>query len=136
LEVSLDIGGVPVRVSDTAGLRRLLDRGSDSNTVEQIGIERAKQAVKEADVRLCVVSIEDLSSVGIDGEVATLLTPDTAILFNKVDKAGPEDLERCRLIFPNHRVWVGSVIKDTGMVTFVEGIANLLKEKCVDCHFI
>ncbi|CEL59612.1 tRNA modification GTPase MnmE OS=Rickettsia bellii (strain OSU 85-389) GN=mnmE PE=3 SV=1 [Rhizoctonia solani AG-1 IB] len=129
LEVSLDIGGVPVRVSDTAGLRRLLDRGSDSNTVEQIGIERAKQAVKEADVRLCVVSIEDLSSVGIDGEVATLLTPDTAILFNKVDKAGPEDLERCRLIFPNHRVWVGSVIKDTGMVTFVEGIANLLKEK-------
>ncbi|KAF8709547.1 tRNA modification GTPase TrmE, partial [Rhizoctonia solani] len=129
LEVSLDIGGIPVRVSDTAGLRHLLDRNDDSNIVEQIGIERAKQAVEEADIRLCVVSLEELSSAGIDGEVSALLTPDAIILFNKLDRAGPEDLERCRLIFPNHRVWIGSVTKDTGMVSFIEGIAGLLKEK-------
>ncbi|GAB1520009.1 mitochondrial splicing system protein [Rhizoctonia solani] len=129
LEVSLDIGGIPVRVSDTAGLRHLLNRNDDSNIVEQIGIERAKQAVEEADIRLCVVSLEELSSAGIDGEVSALLTPDAIILFNKLDRAGPEDLGRCRLIFPNHRVWIGSVTKDTGMVSFIEGIAGLLKEK-------
>ncbi|KAJ1308708.1 hypothetical protein OPQ81_004399 [Rhizoctonia solani] len=129
LEVSLDISGIPVRVSDTAGLRYLLDGDNDSNTVEQIGIERAKRAVEEADVRLCVVSLEGLSSVGIDKQVSTLLTPDTAILFNKLDKAGPEDLERCRLIFQDHRMWIGSVTNDTGMASFVEGIAQLLKEK-------
>ncbi|EUC57827.1 tRNA modification GTPase [Rhizoctonia solani AG-3 Rhs1AP] len=129
LEVSLDIGGIPVRVSDTAGLRYLLDGDDDSNAVEKIGIERAKRAVEEADVRLCVVSFEDLSSDGIGSEVSALLAPDTAILLNKLDKVGPDDLERCHLIFPGHRVWVGSVTNDAGMVSFVEGIAQLLKEK-------
>ncbi|KDN51024.1 hypothetical protein RSAG8_00653, partial [Rhizoctonia solani AG-8 WAC10335] len=124
LEVSLDISGIPVRVSDTAGLRQLLDREDDSNVVEQIGIERAKRTVEEADVRLCVASLEDLSSIGIDSEVSALLTPDTVILLNKLDKVRPEDLERCRLIFPGHRMWVGSVTNDTGMVPFVEGIAQ------------
>ncbi|KAG8689148.1 mitochondrial splicing system protein [Ceratobasidium sp. 423] len=135
LEISLDIGGIPVRVSDTAGLRYLLDRDDDSNAVEQIGIERARMAVEEADIRLCVVSLEDLLAAGIDNEVSALLTPDTIILLNKLDKVGPKDLERCHLIFPDHRVWIGSVINDTGMVSFVEGIAQLLKEKYVACHF-
>ncbi|KAG8716604.1 mitochondrial splicing system protein [Ceratobasidium sp. 394] len=52
LEVSLDIGGIPVRLSDTAGLRDLVDLNGNLDTVEQIGIERAKKAVEEADVRL------------------------------------------------------------------------------------
>ncbi|CUA70139.1 tRNA modification GTPase MnmE [Rickettsia bellii OSU 85-389] [Rhizoctonia solani] len=129
LEVSLDIGGIPVRVSDTAGLRYLLDRDSESDTVEQIGIERAKKAVEEADVRLCVISLEELSSVGINNEVSALLTPDTAILLNKIDKVEPEDLEKSRSIFPNRHVWIGSVTNDVGMTPFVEGIAQLLKEK-------
>jgi len=38
LEISLDIGGLPVLVADTAGLRETADE------VEQIGIERARQA--------------------------------------------------------------------------------------------
>jgi predicted GTPase len=38
LELSLDIGGLPVLVSDTAGLRETADE------VEQIGIERARKA--------------------------------------------------------------------------------------------
>ena len=38
LELSLDIGGLPVLVADTAGLRETADE------VEQIGIERARKA--------------------------------------------------------------------------------------------
>jgi tRNA modification GTPase len=38
LEISLDIGGLPVVVADTAGLRETADE------VEQIGIERARKA--------------------------------------------------------------------------------------------
>jgi len=38
LELSLDIGGLPVLVADTAGLRETTDE------VEQIGVERARKA--------------------------------------------------------------------------------------------
>ncbi|QRW01580.1 tRNA modification GTPase MnmE [Ceratobasidium sp. AG-Ba] len=75
LEVSLDIGGIPVRVSDTAGLRDFQSARNDLDTVERIGIERAKNAVAEADIRLCVVSLENLQSGVLDDEVAGLLTP-------------------------------------------------------------
>jgi tRNA modification GTPase len=41
LELSLDIGGLPIIVADTAGLRNTHD------LVEGIGIERAKKALVE-----------------------------------------------------------------------------------------
>ncbi|KAF8607914.1 P-loop containing nucleoside triphosphate hydrolase protein [Ceratobasidium sp. AG-I] len=128
LEVSLDVGGIPVRVSDTAGLRYLMDTGGDLNTVEQIGIERAKKAVEEADLRLCVVSLENLG-LGIDDEVAGLLSPDTAVFLNKLDKAKPEDMGRARQLFPDQRVWLGSIVDEGGMGAFVQGLAELLKER-------
>jgi tRNA modification GTPase len=46
LDVALDVGGVKVIVSDTAGLRETDD------LVEKIGIERAEQAIKTADLVL------------------------------------------------------------------------------------
>ena len=44
LDVPLSIGGIPVRLTDTAGLRETEDR------VEAIGIKRARQLVERADV--------------------------------------------------------------------------------------
>ncbi|WP_244492249.1 tRNA uridine-5-carboxymethylaminomethyl(34) synthesis GTPase MnmE [Aureimonas sp. AU12] len=46
IEVRLDLGGVPVRLADTAGLRETGD------AVEAIGIERARQAMAAADLVL------------------------------------------------------------------------------------
>lgn len=136
LEVSLDVGGIPVRVSDTAGLRHLLDTSSALDTLEQIGIERAKKAVEEADLRLCVVSLEKLHSSAIDEEVAGLLSPNTAVFLNKLDKARPEDVDRGRQLFTNQRLWAGSVVNDQGMGAFVQGLAELLKERCVFVLFL
>jgi tRNA modification GTPase len=129
LEISLDIGGIPVRVSDTAGLRHLLDIHNDLDTVEQIGIERAKKAVEEADVRLCVVSLENLRSETVEGEVAGLITPNTAVFLNKLDIAKPEDLERGRELFSSQCVWMGSVVNDDRMGSFADGLAVLLKDR-------
>ena len=58
LEVSVDLGGVPVLVSDTAGLREATD------TVESIGIARARSAVESADLRLLVLSLPDVLDEG------------------------------------------------------------------------
>ena len=49
LDERFSIGGVPVRLIDTAGVREALDEA------ERIGVDRAKQAVRTADVVLLVL---------------------------------------------------------------------------------
>jgi tRNA modification GTPase len=49
VEESLNIGGIPVRALDTAGIRETRD------TVERIGVERARTAVTDADVIVAVL---------------------------------------------------------------------------------
>jgi tRNA modification GTPase len=53
LEVVLDLGGLKVRITDTAGLRR------DGGRIENIGMERALNRAAEADL---VLMLEDLSA--------------------------------------------------------------------------
>lgn len=49
IEATLDLGGIPVRLSDTAGIRETTDR------VEAIGVERARAAMEAADLVLALV---------------------------------------------------------------------------------
>ncbi len=49
IEVTLDLAGIPVRLSDTAGMRVTDD------TVEAIGVERARKAMDDADLVLALV---------------------------------------------------------------------------------
>jgi len=70
---TIDIDGLPVHVIDTAGLR-------DSNdTVEKIGIARARKAITEADHVLHIVDVSKATSgLDIDNE-------NTTLVYNKVD---------------------------------------------------
>ncbi|XP_056133560.1 tRNA modification GTPase GTPBP3, mitochondrial isoform X2 [Lampris incognitus] len=56
VETSLDIGGFPVLLSDTAGLRDSLD------LVEREGVRRARERVQQADLTLLVVDSAQLPS--------------------------------------------------------------------------
>ncbi|MBP0616443.1 tRNA uridine-5-carboxymethylaminomethyl(34) synthesis GTPase MnmE [Jiella mangrovi] len=49
IEATLDLGGIPVRLSDTAGIRETADR------VEAIGVERAREVMARADLVLALV---------------------------------------------------------------------------------
>ena len=69
---TIDIDGLPVHIVDTAGLR------DSDDTVEKIGIERARRAIEEADHTLLVCDVEDLVN---QPEVLTEHT----IVFNKID---------------------------------------------------
>ncbi|KAL5527216.1 hypothetical protein ACEPAG_6007 [Sanghuangporus baumii] len=94
VELTLDIGGLPVVVADTAGLRKTED------AVERIGVERAQQRVVESDVSLCVLSIPDI--LGLDDgmplplarvpeEAREMMTRSTYVLLNKSDLCSGED---------------------------------------------
>ncbi len=53
IEVRMDLGGLPVTLLDTAGLRE------SSDAVESIGIERAIQRAQDADIRVFLIGSED-----------------------------------------------------------------------------
>ena len=72
--------GFPVRVTDTAGIRHSAD------AVEQIGIERARDTARDADLTLFVID----RSAGItpeDEEIFASLHGDVVVVLNKCDLA-------------------------------------------------
>jgi YidC/Oxa1 family membrane protein insertase len=52
IEEYVNIRGIPVRIIDTAGIR------DTSDLVEKLGINRAKQAIKDADLIILVLDVE------------------------------------------------------------------------------
>ncbi|WP_138924638.1 tRNA uridine-5-carboxymethylaminomethyl(34) synthesis GTPase MnmE [Sulfitobacter sp. BSw21498] len=71
IEVRMDLGGLPVTLLDTAGLRE----GADE--VEAIGIDRAKHRAQQADLRVFLVEQGE--------ELPVSLIPDDIILRPKAD---------------------------------------------------
>lgn len=78
---TIDVGGLPVTFADTAGLRASRD------TVEGIGIDRARQAAKTADLVLYLVD----ASAGLTDEdreeLARLERSDVLLIYTKTDLA-------------------------------------------------
>ncbi|WRH63061.1 MAG: tRNA uridine-5-carboxymethylaminomethyl(34) synthesis GTPase MnmE [Fuscovulum sp.] len=74
IEVRMDIGGLAVTLLDTAGLRKTAD------PVEQIGIERALERAKSADLRVFLESGEDAPGI--------MPMPDDITLPGKADVTG------------------------------------------------
>ncbi|MBI1244638.1 MAG: tRNA uridine-5-carboxymethylaminomethyl(34) synthesis GTPase MnmE [Alphaproteobacteria bacterium] len=87
IEVHLDLGGWPVTLWDTAGLREGIGDGDPHRALEAEGMRRARRRAAEADLRLVVV---DASAPSIDGELAAL-AQDGIVVFNKCDLARAGD---------------------------------------------
>ncbi|KAK7061373.1 tRNA modification GTPase TrmE [Favolaschia claudopus] len=120
LELSLDLGGIPVIVSDTAGLRMTTD------PVERIGVERARNAIQAADLALCVVSCEDLDDLEFPSSVKPLITDETFVLFNKSDLI--RDSDTVSRLKGTDR-WTTSLKSGEGTTEFLAGFAAALKRK-------
>lgn len=77
VEVRLEIGGFLVWVADTAGLRETND------TIEQIGIARARQAAEGADLRIWLHSADEDFSPGEDFRDGDLVVANKTDIFNQ-----------------------------------------------------
>jgi len=84
IEVHLDLGGFPVTMVDTAGLRE------SGDVIETEGVRRATARAEDADLRLVVVDRDDWPR--IDAEAARLIDGNTILLVNKVDVAYTGDV--------------------------------------------
>jgi len=83
---SIVLGGVPVLLVDTAGIREATDR------IEEIGIERTQQAMADSD--LLVVVIDGTAPVSSDDRaiVANARTVRTVVAVNKCDLVSKPDI--------------------------------------------
>ncbi len=77
VETTLNIGGVPVTIADTAGLRPTMD------SIEEEGVRRARQHALASDIQLLMVSAQDWPKIP-DG-IQELVTSETIFLVNKID---------------------------------------------------
>ena len=81
VEGDFNLSGVPVHLYDTAGIR------DSSDVIEQIGINKAKKAVENADLVLFVVD-----ETGFDNELYSMIKNQKhLVVFNKVDITGKVD---------------------------------------------
>lgn len=112
IEETLNLRGIPVRLIDTAGIRRAHD------PVERIGIERSLKKIEEADVVLFVVD----ASQPIGEEDLKLYERikdrDLIVVFNKTDLGDVVPLE----IFEGHSIIKVSALKGYGLKNLEEKI--------------
>jgi tRNA modification GTPase len=80
IEVSLDLGGYPVTILDTAGIR------DSEDPVEQEGMRRARERASQADLTLWVVDATDPNSAPPPAEPRER-SPEVWVLLNKCDIA-------------------------------------------------
>lgn len=116
IEEMLNVKGVPVKLSDAAGIRKT------SDIVESIGIEKAKKIIEEADV---VIMVFDASSPVDceDKEIMEVLTGKRVIyVLNKTDLGNVLSSE-----FENMTPVLTTSMKDnTGVSKLEDAIASLV----------
>lgn len=78
IEVHLDLGGYPVILADTAGLRET------DNNIEAEGIRRAQTAARDADLK---IALFDGTLAEQDADTMKLVDENTLVVFTKADIA-------------------------------------------------
>ncbi|NKD86057.1 tRNA uridine-5-carboxymethylaminomethyl(34) synthesis GTPase MnmE [Haematospirillum jordaniae] len=81
IEIHLDLGGFPVTIADTAGLR------SSNEDIEAEGIRRARVRASTADLKIAVFDLTEWPE--LDEETLSLVDSSTLIVLNKSDVATP-----------------------------------------------
>ncbi len=128
IEAHLDLGGYPVTLVDTAGLR---DAGAGLPTdtgghgaVEAEGIRRAEARARAADVRLVVVEAGRWPA--LEPALADLIDERTLIVISKTDLVSGAWPER----HLGRPVWPVSVISGAGMAALVAALVSEARERC------
>ncbi|OAG27612.1 tRNA uridine-5-carboxymethylaminomethyl(34) synthesis GTPase MnmE [Thermodesulfatator autotrophicus] len=120
IEEFATIKGLPVRLIDTAGLRKTED------IVEEIGVKKAKEKIATADVILFMLdgsqepTEEDLK---LYQEIKAL---PHLVVINKIDIASDENLSRYRETFPHEKLIFISARTGEGLEALAEAIFELV----------
>jgi tRNA modification GTPase len=118
IEVHMDLGGYPVLIADTAGLR------DSVGEVEREGVRRARQRAGDADLKLAVFDAPSWPDV--DSETAGLVDTDTVVAINKADLATPKP----PLEMGGRPAYAISVLTGQGVDALVTALGEGVAERC------
>ncbi len=120
IEVRLDLGGVPVIVSDTAGIRET------SGSVEREGIRRTIATAREADLVIWLTEADEPQIAPPDELRA--LAERTLLVLNKVDLIEPRPAKAADVLLPDDILAI-SAKSGAGMAELVGRLAGIAAER-------
>lgn len=119
IEEYVNVRGVPLKLIDTAGIRETDDK------VEQIGVERSRKAIDQADLVMLVLnSSEPLTS---EDEALIKVTDGKKriVILNKTDLPQQLDQQRLQELVPVDEISTTSILKSEGVDELEQKIADL-----------
>lgn len=121
IEEFITIQGIPVKIIDTAGIR------DTDNTIEKIGIDKSKEAIKTADLVIAIIDSSRELEVE-DKEILEIVKDKKGIvLLNKIDKKKFLDEKNIKDIIGEYPVISISALNRTGINILYNKIAELYK---------
>ncbi|KAG0193826.1 mitochondrial splicing system protein [Apophysomyces sp. BC1034] len=131
VEVTLNLGGYPIVVSDTAGLRESKDM------IEMEGVKRAKSRLRTSDIKICLLSLGQLhiesDRISIDKIVRDVIDNETFVILNKQDIS--EGMDTVKLakaverVTGARKVWTMSCKTSQGLDIFLQDMIGILKAR-------
>jgi len=123
IEVKIDLHGIPIVLSDTAGIRE----GAD--TIEMMGIEKSKQRYENAEIALVMLDASERLT-DEDVCVAAMLNPEkrTFVLLNKQDLPTVVTEDEARNLIPFAAVVEKMSLADVESAGAVKKIAQRIEE--------
>ncbi len=121
IEVHLDLGGFPVTVRDTAGIRPTDD------PVEQEGVRRARQSATMADLALWVLDAQTVDAGALAAVADEMRQTRTRVWFvvNKTDLIGASHRDEIESLFSDPRIrFLASATTGEGVDTLVDAMGQ------------
>lgn len=122
IEEFVNIGGIPLKLLDTAGIRET------SDLVERIGVERSKTALAEADLILLVLNSNEELEFDEIALMKQLADKQTIVILNKTDLTRKLNVEQVLSYFPQERIVELSLIENKGIEDLEKAIAAIFFE--------
>ncbi len=118
IEIHMDLGGYPVIIADTAGLRESTDE------IEQEGIRRARARAEAADLVLAL--FDSTQAPRLDPHTYDKITEETLVIFSKSDL-----VETVSIPHELHDAapYVVSTVTGAGLETFLEALGREVERR-------
>jgi tRNA modification GTPase len=119
IEEYVNIDGIPLRIIDTAGIR------DTDDIVEQIGVDRAKQTVLDADL---IIAVFDASRKLSDEDhqiIDLIKDKKTIVILNKTDLPSKYDEDYFKSILNDKEIIIASITSGIGLENLEKSIKNM-----------